>query len=108
MFKKMHKSLLTTILLLIFLTAKSQNFSINELIDLKRGDIELFQKKYVGKGWSAPRRKIFKRKRMALIKGLIKPDEILPELYLHYLPSKTKDYDSFIDIGYSKGQKNLN
>jgi hypothetical protein len=100
----MQKSLLTMILLLIFLSAKSQDFTINELMDLKSGDIELFKKKYVGKGWSAPRRKLFQRKRQSNIIGPEKfPGE--PDLYLHYFPSKTKGFDSFVDISYFKDKK---
>ena len=101
----MFKSLFTAILLLLFLSAKSQDFSINQLLELKSGDIEFFKKKYVGKGWSAPRRKLFQRKRQSNIIGTINPDVDFPELYLQYFDSKTKGFDSFVDISYFKDKK---
>jgi hypothetical protein len=110
MFKAMYKSLLTTILLFIFLSAKSQDFTVNELIDLKSGDVELFKKKYVGKGWSAPRRKLFQRKRKDLfvaygINGEKILSDVNPFSILEYFPSKTNGFDSFIRIIYPKGEE---
>lgn len=94
------KLILATIFMGFFFPVNSQDFTINELIDLKSGDIELFKKKYVGKGWSAPRRKLFQRKRQSNIKGPEEPDGIL-----HYFPSNTKGFDSFVNISYFKDKK---